>query len=99
MPARNDGIQLPPISGYRISNTFTVLVQDDDPLKLGALASRVLDTALYEAGFRRTDAAGVENAPGTITVAEAPGNDFGDEFNIEVPLYLLARPSGGEAHT
>jgi uncharacterized protein YggE len=43
---RTDGIQLPPIVGYRVSNTFTVLVQDDDPVKLGALASRVLDTAL-----------------------------------------------------
>lgn len=43
---RVDGAQLPPITGYRVSNTFTVLVQDEDPVKLGALASRVLDTAL-----------------------------------------------------
>jgi len=43
---RVDGAQLPPISGYRVSNTFTVLVQDKDAAKLGMLASRVLDTAL-----------------------------------------------------
>jgi uncharacterized protein YggE len=43
---RADNTELPPISGYRISNTFTVLVQDTDPIKLGELASRVLDTAL-----------------------------------------------------
>lgn len=43
---RTDGQQLPPIVGYRISNTFTVLVQDEDQAKLGTLASRVLDAAL-----------------------------------------------------
>jgi uncharacterized protein YggE len=43
---RSDGSQLPPLTGYRVSTTFTVLVQDDDPVKLGSLASRVLDTAL-----------------------------------------------------
>ena len=43
---RGDGAQLPPITGYRVSNTFTVLVEDDDPVKLGVLAGRVLDAAL-----------------------------------------------------
>jgi uncharacterized protein YggE len=43
---RADGHQLPPVVGYRVANTFTVLVQDDDPVKLGELASRVLDSAL-----------------------------------------------------
>jgi uncharacterized protein YggE len=43
---RSDGSQLPPITGYRISTTFTMLVQQEDPAKLGALASRVLDAAL-----------------------------------------------------
>jgi len=43
---RVEGNQLQPIVGYRISTLFTVLVQNDDPIKLGALASRVLDTAL-----------------------------------------------------
>jgi uncharacterized protein YggE len=46
---RNDGGQLPPIVGYRVSTAFTVLVQDDDPVKLGTQAGRVLDAAL-EAG-------------------------------------------------
>jgi uncharacterized protein YggE len=43
---RADGTQLPPILGYRVSNTFTVLVQDEDPTKLAVLAGRVLDAAL-----------------------------------------------------
>lgn len=43
---RQDLNQLPPILGYRITNSFTVLVQDEDPAKLGALASQVLDGAL-----------------------------------------------------
>jgi len=43
---RNDGNTLPPITGYRVSTTFTVLVQDEDPAKLGGLAGRVLDAAL-----------------------------------------------------
>jgi uncharacterized protein YggE len=43
---RTDGNALPPITGYRVSNTFTVLVQDDDPAKLAVLAGRVLDAAL-----------------------------------------------------
>src|SRR6476659_1710288 len=43
---RSDGVQLPPITGYRVSTTFTVLVTDDDPAKLGSQASKVLDAAL-----------------------------------------------------
>jgi uncharacterized protein YggE len=43
---RADGTQLSAVTGYRVSNTFTVLVQDDDPVQLGALAGRVLDAAL-----------------------------------------------------
>jgi len=43
---RNDGNQIPPITGYRVSNTFTVLIQDDDPARLGTLSGQVLDAAL-----------------------------------------------------
>lgn len=43
---RSDGSHLAPITGYRVSNTFTVLVQDEDPAKLGTLSSQVLDAAL-----------------------------------------------------
>jgi uncharacterized protein YggE len=43
---RSDGSQLPPIVGYQIANTFTVLVQDEDPAKVGARAARVLDAAV-----------------------------------------------------
>jgi uncharacterized protein YggE len=44
--ARNDGASLPAITGYRVSTTFTVLVQNDDRTKLGTLAAQVLDAAL-----------------------------------------------------
>jgi hypothetical protein len=37
---------LPPVLGYRVTNSFTVLVQDNDSAKLSANASRILDTAL-----------------------------------------------------
>jgi len=38
--------RLPKIVGYRVTNTFTVLVHQDNAEQLGPLASRVLDTAL-----------------------------------------------------
>jgi uncharacterized protein YggE len=38
--------KLPQVVGYRVTHTFTVLVQDDDTEKLNAGAGRVLDTAL-----------------------------------------------------
>lgn len=43
---RTDGNQLAPIVGYRVSNTFTVLIQDEDPGQLGMLSGQVLDAAL-----------------------------------------------------
>jgi uncharacterized protein YggE len=42
--AEND--KLPAILGYRITNTFTVLVHNTNPDKLGELTGQVLDTAL-----------------------------------------------------
>jgi uncharacterized protein YggE len=36
----------PKVAGYRVTNTFTVLVNSGDPDKLGPLASQVLDAAL-----------------------------------------------------
>jgi len=43
--SEGDG-RVPKILGYRVTNTFTVLVQQADADQLGPLASRVLDTAL-----------------------------------------------------
>jgi hypothetical protein len=43
--SEGDG-RVPKILGYRVTNTFTVLVHQDDAEQLGPLASRVLDTAL-----------------------------------------------------
>ncbi len=43
---RTDGQQLPPITGYRVTTSFTVLIQTDDRAKLGSQAARVLDAAL-----------------------------------------------------
>jgi len=39
-------LHLPKILGYQVTNSFTALVQDKDAARLGANASRVLDTAL-----------------------------------------------------
>jgi uncharacterized protein YggE len=44
------GHQLPRIIGYRISNSFTVLVENDDRAKLSSEASRVLDAVLENGG-------------------------------------------------
>lgn len=44
--SRHDHDTLPKVIGYRVTNSFTVLVQNNDAEKLGSEASRVLDTAL-----------------------------------------------------
>jgi len=44
--SRAEDEKLPAILGYRITNTFTVLVQNPNRDKLGELTGRVLDTAL-----------------------------------------------------
>jgi uncharacterized protein YggE len=41
-----DVTQLPEVLGYRVTNSFSALVSDDDSTRLSANASRVLDTAL-----------------------------------------------------
>jgi uncharacterized protein len=46
---RQENDKLPEIAGYRITNSFTVLITGDDAQKLGQTAGHVLDTAL-EAG-------------------------------------------------
>jgi uncharacterized protein YggE len=38
--------RLPSILGYTVTNSFTVLVESDDPTKLSEAATRLLDTAL-----------------------------------------------------
>lgn len=43
---RHDTNQLPPIIGYRVASTFTVLIQEEDTTKLGTLSAQVLDAAL-----------------------------------------------------
>jgi hypothetical protein len=43
---QSDAAKLPEILGYRVTNSFSVLVEDKDAAKLGQNASRVLDTAL-----------------------------------------------------
>jgi uncharacterized protein YggE len=39
-------LHLPKLLGYRVTNSFTALVKDKDAIRLGANASRMLDTAL-----------------------------------------------------
>ncbi len=43
---QNDATKLPEVLGYRVTNSFSVLVQDKDAAKLSQNASWVLDTAL-----------------------------------------------------
>jgi uncharacterized protein YggE len=43
---QQDELHLPQVLGYRVTNSFTALVEDKDSIRLGANASRVLDTAL-----------------------------------------------------
>jgi uncharacterized protein YggE len=38
--------RLPTVLGYTVTNSFTVLVENDDPTKLSEAATRLLDTAL-----------------------------------------------------
>jgi len=45
-----NGQHLPQIIGYRVTNSFTVLVENEDRAKLGAQASLVLDTVLENGG-------------------------------------------------
>jgi uncharacterized protein YggE len=63
-PQANNPTELPPVLGYRVTSSYTVLVQDNDAAKLSGNASRVLDTALESGAnfvqqivaFRRDDA-------------------------------------------
>ena len=43
---QRDELHLPKVLGYQVTNSFTALVTDKDAVRLGANASRVLDTAL-----------------------------------------------------
>lgn len=43
---RHDTGVIPPIVGYRVSTTFTVLIQEEDTAQLGVLSGLVLDAAL-----------------------------------------------------
>jgi uncharacterized protein YggE len=46
----SSGHQLPRVVGYRVTNSFTVLVENEDRAKLGTEASRVLDAVLENGG-------------------------------------------------
>jgi uncharacterized protein YggE len=43
---QQDELHLPRVLGYKVTNSFTALVKDKDSVRLGANASRMLDTAL-----------------------------------------------------
>lgn len=42
----NEQMKLPKVLGYHVINSFTVLVENDDAVKLAEAASKLLDTAL-----------------------------------------------------
>ncbi len=77
---RGEGV-LPDILGYRVTNSFTVLVQDTDSAKLSTNASRILDTALENGAnnvqqivFFRKDEAAVRRQALSKAVEDALAN-------------------------
>jgi uncharacterized protein len=73
--------EAPEIAGYRLTNSFTVLITTDDPQKLGQTAGQVLDAAL-EAGANqvqqvaifRQDTTEVKRQALALAVREAKAN-------------------------
>jgi len=79
--SRDDRDSLPQVLGYRITNSFTVLVQNDDTEKLNRDASRVLDTALesganivQQISFFKRDLAEARRQAMTKAVEDAAAN-------------------------
>lgn len=76
-----DELKLPETLGYRVTQSFTVLVKEDDREKLGALAGKVLDTALENGAnlvdrivFFKEDETEVKRQAMTKAVEEAIAN-------------------------
>ena len=72
---------LPKVLGYHLTNTFTVLVEDEEAVKLAENAGRVLDAALEKGAtgvdqvmFFRKDLEGVRRQALTMAVQEALAN-------------------------
>src|SRR5262249_49766733 len=78
---RKEPSQLPKVLGYHLTNTFTVLVEDEDAVKLAENAGRVLDTALEQGAtgvdqivFFKKDVEGVRRDALTKAVEDALAN-------------------------
>jgi uncharacterized protein len=78
---RKEPSQLPKVLGYHLTNTFTVLVEDEDAVKLAESAGRVLDTALEQGAtgvdqivFFKKDVEGVRREALTKAVEDALAN-------------------------
>jgi hypothetical protein len=95
--------RLPNIVGYRVTNTFTVLVKNDDPDKLGAAAARVLDTALENGAnivqhvmFFKQETEAARREALTKAVAEAVANAkalaAGAKVNISETVHISGSP-------
>ena len=73
--------ELPKVLGYHLTNTFTVLVEDEDAVKLAENAGRVLDAALEKGAtgvdqvvFFKKDLEGVRRQALTKAVEDALAN-------------------------
>lgn len=91
--SRPDHDQLPKVTGFRITHTFTVLVENDDAEKLGKTASLVLDTALengvnsvQQIMFFKKDLTDIRRQAMTVAVEEAVANAKALASGIKAPL-------------
>jgi uncharacterized protein YggE len=78
---RRQGIELPRVLGYHITHTFTVLVEDEDAVKLAEGAGKVLDSALANGAtgvdqiqFFKKDLEGIRRTALTKAVEDALAN-------------------------
>lgn len=101
--SRNNHDELPRVIGYRITNSFTVLVTSDDVTKLNAGATRVLDTALengvnnvQQIVFFRKDLVDARRQALTKAVEEATANAkalaAGAKVNLSDTVSISGQP-------
>lgn len=102
--ARTDHDSLPRVIGYRVTNSFTVLVQHNDAEKLASQASRVLDTALekgvntvQQISFFKKDLTEARRQAFTKAVEDATSNAralaVGAKVNITDTISISGQPA------
>ena len=94
--------KLPQLLGYQVRHVFTVLVQNDDPIKLSAAASRVLDTALEngvnvvdQISFFRADLSAVRREALRFATEDALANAKAIAVGAELAIAEVIQLDGG----